>query len=103
MQKNDSDFLIWISKRLVYKYKENPDIIAIIENIIKKYDLEKSTYQDIFFNVHTNISEIINNLTLTNKIFFNKFNEAKEKLEKLEIIQINNTFENLDIDQLFKS
>ena len=31
----DAEFLLWISKRLVFKYKENPNIINIVENIIK--------------------------------------------------------------------
>jgi hypothetical protein len=103
MQQRDSDFLIWIAKRLVYKYKENPDIISIIENIIHKYGLEQSTYQDIFFDVHSNLESIISNLVSTNQIFGEKFNHAKEKLEQLELIKTNGIFENLDVEQLFKS
>lgn len=99
MQQRDSEFLIWIAKRLVYKYKENPDIISVIENIIHKYDLEKSIYQDMFFNVHTDLESIISNLVSTNQLLFDKFNGSKNKSE---LIKTNSIFENLDVEQLFK-
>lgn len=102
MIQNDSEFLLWIAKRLVHKYKENPDIINVVENIIYKYGLEKKTYQDIFTEIHTNIEQTISDLNKTNRLFLDKFNTAKENLQQIEIIEKNSIFENIDLNKLFK-
>lgn len=99
----DSEFLLWIAKRLVYKYKENSDIITIVDSIIKKYCMEKSSYEDIFKQTNTEIEKIIRDLSETNQKFTDKFNTAKEQLIQFDILNKNNIFESINFDKIFRS
>lgn len=101
MHQRDSDFLLWIAKRLVYKYRENPDIVNVVENIITKHGLEQSSYQEIFIDIHSEITGIVDRLSSTNNLFMSKINDANKKLEENRVIKINSSFENLNIDELF--
>lgn len=107
MQKRDADFLVWIAKRLVYKYKENPDIINVVQNIVNDNTLDESVYKNLFLDIHATIDQVVQNLSEQNQIFMSKFQEQQEKLPITNtnistISSTNSLFENLDLSKLFR-
>lgn len=88
-ENNDHDFLLWIAKRLVFKYKEKKDIIHIVENIISRYnDLSKQN-QYFLDQINRTILE------LNSVIKDTKIDNTKILADYID------SFENLNLDTLF--
>ena len=64
----DEQFVLWIAKRLVYKYGENPDIISRIATIVKKQKLERRLYYENNQNTIICIDGVIKSLQDLQKI-----------------------------------
>ena len=102
MTESDKEFLLWIGKRLVYKYRENPEILSIIENIIEKSNSEQSIYHNFFLDTHNTLGKIITDMIKVNKTFSKQFFNAKDQISQPQIEKVNDIFENIDISQMLK-
>ena len=75
MSIEDLEFLFWMSKRLVYRYKENPEILSITSQIVNK--ITKCT------DSNKEISNDTINHTVSIKDSLNKSILAMQNLQKI--------------------
>lgn len=101
----DDEFLLWLAKRLVFKYKESPDIIKQITRIIAKNKVIRSiSFENYSHNqiAVTKVIEYLSNLQKINDSSFqslqNKINFKPESLDKTTPSML----ENIDIDSFLK-
>lgn len=103
MSDNDIQTILWLAKRLVYKYKEDPKIVSTIENILVKEQKEINKYKHICDSNYKNMDIIIDGL---NKIkSYNTITETVvigTELKSSSIDNANELFENFDFNQLTK-
>lgn len=106
MKQEDIEYILWLAKRLVYRYKEDEDIITKIETILKtwKESYLKDKYQKEYIDKHINI--IIENIAHIAKynISFDK-QETIGNVKQLQSEKTNNqtqtSFEDLDLNDIF--
>jgi hypothetical protein len=99
----DSDFLIWMAKRLVYKYRENPDIIKVVDQIISSCSVKNDIYEDFITDISSSIENIIESINQNKQALNNSFLKIQQKIKtKQENILQNSTFDDLDVESLFK-
>jgi hypothetical protein len=102
LNQNDLDYLKWIAQRLVNRYREDPKILVLVDEIIFKIIAEISTYKK-----HTNF--IVKSLPLciktmqdiydgTNKLPQITHNNATQ----ITISKNTETFENINISEILK-
>lgn len=98
----DDEFLLWLSKRLVFKYGENKDIIDIVNAIVLKNQAIQKALDVMTNNVSQKIShnisvasEILKDLQNCKKTIIQSVNESKSKI-------LLSKFEDLDINNLLK-
>jgi len=102
LNQNDLNYLKWIAQRLVNRYREDPKILLIVDDIICKINAEISTYKQYSSFVSRSIidcsktlSEVIN---YTNKLT----SISKNKATQITIDKNTQTFENIDISEILK-
>lgn len=96
----DDNFLIWIAKRLVYKYGENKEIISIVESIVQKNKIMISML-DANNTISLNgIASVITNLVATRKNIEDNNKHIVDEFTKLKHKNQINKFENIDLDSL---
>lgn len=96
----DEEFLLWLAKRLVYKYGENKDILNIVETIIKKHQLIFDIFQE---NNNSIINDLETSMKISSKILNltkNSMDKLRTELTKIKLHSLSNRFEDLDLDQL---
>jgi hypothetical protein len=104
MNKEDIEYLLWIAKRLVYRYQEEQDIIDKTETILKNWQKTFVSYKNKEESIEKYTSSIIENLVKIGT-FNQEFRENLEKEKKKEFSQVvcsGVAFENLDFDDIFK-
>ncbi len=104
MNKEDIEYLLWIAKRLVYRYQEEQDIIDKTETILKNWQKTFVSYKNTEESIEKYTSSIIENLVKIGT-FNQEFREnlAKEKKKEFsEVVCSGVAFENLDFDDIFK-
>lgn len=103
----DDEFLLWIAKRLVFKYNESQDIIKEIHRIIAKNRIIKSICYENHKNTQIALSKVINYLSNWQKIDISsihsldsktKLNIQPESLDKTKI----SSLETMDMDSFLK-
>jgi hypothetical protein len=99
---NDLNYLRWISQRLSVKYKESPEIILIVNNIIEKIEANISTYQHYSNFTTSSVSYCINTLKEIMVYEKNLASISKDLATKAILDKGNNTFENICITKLIK-
>lgn len=82
MLQQDIEYILWLCKRMVYKYDESSDIIKKVENILNNYNNELSLYKEFYLEHRPNT------------------NNHKEILNTQTINNINSIFENIDLSRL---
>ena len=102
LKQNDLDYLKWIAQRLVNRYREDPKILLIVDDIICKINAEISTYKQYNSFVSKSViecssalNEVIN---YTNKLASISNNKATQ----ITIDKNTQTFENIDISEILK-
>lgn len=102
MNTKDSDFLLWMAKRLVYKYRENPDLILVVNKIIDGCSVKTDIYEDFFNSISVSITNIVDNINQNKHDINNSFAKIQQKIkqEQNSVSQIS-TFDNLDVESLF--
>lgn len=99
----DDEFLLWISKRLVFKYGENKEILDIVNAIVSKNQAIYKVLDTMISTMSEKISENINSsskiltdLQNCKKTIIDSVNESKNKI-------LLSKFEDIDISSLLKS
>jgi uncharacterized protein YfkK (UPF0435 family) len=97
---NDENFILWIANRLVFKYKENPEILLITKNIVQQYKEIKQSILDhekFTLSIDQQLKEIQN---FIQKKQTTNIQPLKERIISANKNKYKNTFDNLDIDNL---
>jgi hypothetical protein len=90
---NHKDFILWIANRLVFKYKEDPQILEVAKHIIEQQkEIKKSIVETQEF-----IDNIIKELQERKNIILQPL---KERIILAQKNKYKNTFESIDIDNL---
>lgn len=98
MSDKEIEMILWIAKRLVYKYKEDQKILTTVENILKREKEQISKYQQICELNNKNLSIIVDNL---NKIkSYNSLPNYQTLHKTISAEDTNRFFETFDIDKL---
>lgn len=105
MKQEDVEYILWLSKRLVYRYKEDENIIDKVEHILKlwKEEYVKSNHHKEFIDKHINI--LLENIAKITqyKICYNE-HEPKtvtQSISEQSNSQIHTSFEDLDLNDIF--
>jgi len=102
LTQQDVELLKWVSQRLVNRYGEDPAIILDINNIINRVISERTTYNDLTKTIKTSgaiiISKVGELVDFTNKIP----QIIRDQTVQRTIEMHTNTFDNINIDELFK-
>lgn len=100
MTQKDSNFLLWLAKRLVFKYGENKEILSVVSAIVNKNTMitnsVESLKQNIIEKLNQNIklsTHIIYDLQQSDKNIRESINNAKSDI-------ILSRFEDLNIDEV---
>lgn len=100
MLNKDKEYILWLCKRLVYRYNEDPQILLNVESILEKNQTEIGFYRKTHNEINCSIESAIENLDKIRSSYKTSAqNTQKTYLEK-KINQINTTFENLDIKKI---
>jgi hypothetical protein len=98
MTESDKEFLLWIAKRLVYKYGEKPDIITQVMGLLNRDRTEKNAYQENVQNTLLFISTTIDSLTNMQKICTNlSINNVTKSTENNNL-----SLDNIDMDNFIR-
>jgi hypothetical protein len=99
----DSEFLIWLAKRLVFRYGENKEILTIVNGIVEKNNAIKKSLDSL----NNNISDDINqNIKICYKILDNlkvQSSEIRTTINNVKNEIVLSKFEDLDINSLFRN
>ena len=102
MLKKDQDYILWIVKRLVYKYNEDPKLILNIESILDKNQTELNFYRNTHCSINNEINNAINNLNKIKTSYLTSIKNTQKEYEQNILHKKNTTFEELDINKLLK-
>lgn len=99
----DSEFLIWLAKRLVFRYGESKEILTIVNGIVEKNNAIKKSLDSLNNNVSDGINQNI-------KICYKILNDLKVQSSEIRTT-INNVkneivlskFKDLDMNSLFRN
>ena len=98
----DDEFLLWLAKRLVFKYGENKQIIDIVTSIITKNQAINNSLDSIYTNIEAKIyanikisHEMIKDLQINKSEMVKRINDRKNSM-------ILSTFEDLNVDDIIK-
>jgi hypothetical protein len=103
MNKEDIEYILWIAKRLVYRYQEEQDIIDKTERIIKDWQKTFTEFKNKEESIEKYTSDIISNLVKIgsfNKEFRKNIEEEKNQVSS-KVMSSGVAFENLDFDDIF--
>lgn len=102
LNEKDLNYLQWIAKRLVNKYREDPQILILVDEIIAKIIGENQTnkiYNELITNNIPNCINILQEvLTFNQKIP----TVNRDKTTQLLIDKNTSTFENINLSEIFK-
>jgi hypothetical protein len=102
LNQNDLDYLKWIAQRLVNRYREDPKILLIVDDIISKIIAEISTYKTYNNFIVKSLPSCANTLqeiiNYTNKLS----SITQQTATQITISKNTETFENIDISEILK-
>lgn len=102
LNQNDLEYLRWIAQRLVNRYREDPKILLVVDDIISKIIADISTSKTYNSFILKSIPSCIKNLeeivSYTNKLSTISNHTATQ----ITIDKNTNTFENMDISEIIK-
>ena len=99
MSNTEIEYILWLSKRLVHKYHEDPKIATEVERILFKNQTEIKFYSQIFPSISKYIDDVVLNLHKIKSIYSN-LNSTHENRTTHQIKNANDLFENLDMKSL---
>jgi len=100
MLNKDKEYILWLCKRLVYRYNEDPNILLNIESILEKNQTEINFYRQTHRLINKSINDAICNLNHIKTSYDVSIKETQKNYEQQSANNTNNTFENLDIKKL---
>lgn len=102
LNQNDLEYLRWIAQRLVNRYREDPKILLVVDDIVSKIIAEVSTHKTYSDFVLKSIPSCVKNLqeiiNYSNKLASISHNTAT----KITIDKNTTTFENINLSEIFK-
>jgi hypothetical protein len=100
MDQKDSEYILWLCKRLVYKHNEDPKILIDIEKILEKNKLELGFYRQTHCSISRSIELAVQNLQEIKNNYHASVVNTKKNFVVSEIEKTNKIFENLDLKLL---
>lgn len=97
-----SEYILWLTKRLVYKYKEDPQIVNVVENILIENQSQLSFYKKTHDSIDKFLKASIHNLSEIHSEYNLGLKNKEEEVNKVKLETKNEVFENLDLDNLFQ-
>jgi|688.fasta_scaffold480456_1 hypothetical protein len=98
MNIKDQEYILWLCKRLVNKYKESPEAIRVVENILNENEKELSFYKNAQSHIDRFIDITIKNLSELKNYSVHK----QQKTERLPtIVPADDIFEDINFNNLF--
>ena len=102
LNQNDLDHLRWIAKRLVNRYREDPKILLIVDDIIDKIVGEITSYKNYNDFVSSSIEPCVKNLQEIINYTKNLPSITHNNTTQITIDKNTQTFENIDVSELLK-
>jgi len=103
MTKQDIGYILWLCKRLVNRYKEDPKIYENVASILEKNQKQLSFYEQTHSNIDKYIAESISNLDNIRSSYRSSIIETNKKYIETTNNKTNEMFENLDFNQVLSS
>ena len=100
MLNKDKEYILWLCKRLVYRYNEDPQILLNVESILEKNQTEIGFYRKTHNEINCSIEDAINNLEKIKLSYHSSAENAKKQYIQKQTEKTNSTFENLDVTKL---
>lgn len=97
-----SEYILWLTKRLVYKYNEDPQIINEVENILNENQSKLSFYRDSHELINKSLKASIHNLSEIYSEYSLKIQNKETQYSKKSIEIKNEIFQDLDLNELFR-
>lgn len=98
MTDSDKEYILHLCKRLVYRYKENSEIINAVEKILSKNEEELSFYRDSHQHIDRFIDITISNLSELKNYSVSRL-PKKERVPT--IVPPDDLFEDINLNNLF--
>jgi hypothetical protein len=95
------NYLLWLCKRLVYKYNEDPQIIKTVEEILQKCQSEISFYRQTHQCINQKLDEAIGSLNQIKTSYAQSISNANKDYSENKIKESSTFFEQLDIEGFF--
>jgi hypothetical protein len=102
LNQNDLEYLRWIAQRLVNRYREDPKILLVVDNIVCKIIAEISTHKTYSDFILKSIPSCVKNLQEVIS-YSNKLTSISDHTStQITIDKNTETFENIDISEILK-
>ena len=102
IDQKDIDYLRWVAQRLVNRYREDPKILLVVDDIVSKIIAEISTnksYSDfILMSIPSCVKNLQEVIDYSNKLTSMSHNTATQ----ITIDKNTTTFENINLSEIFK-
>ena len=95
------EYILWLTKRLVYKYKEDPQIVNTVEDILINNQNELMFYKKTHESIDNFLKSSLRNLSEIHSEYTGLKNKEKE-FSKDSLKNKSDVFENLNLDDIFK-
>lgn len=100
MNKKSSEYIIWLCKRLVYKYNEDPKILLEIQKILEQNEQELVFCRQTHRSISNSIDIAVQNLQTIKNNYGASLVNARQEFAESQIQKTNKTFENFDIKSI---
>jgi len=101
MTSRDREYILWLSKRLINKYKEDPKIYDNVVAILDKDQKQLAFYQQTHSYIDKYISASIDNLDQIRSSYKLSIVDTNKQYSSQTTIKTNEMFENLDLNTIF--
>jgi hypothetical protein len=102
LNQHDLDYLKWIAQRLVNRYREDPKILLVVDDIVSKINSNISVYKTYNQFVEQSVISCIRTLREVSNYNSNLSLMIDDESRKITIDKISNTFENINISEIIK-
>jgi len=96
------EYILWLTKRLVYKYKEDPQIVKTVENILINNQKELIFYKKTHESIDNFLKASLHNLSEIHSEYTIGLKNKEKEFSKDSLKHKSDLFENLNLDHILK-
>jgi hypothetical protein len=100
MNKKNREYILWLCKRLVYRYNEDPKILLEIQKILEQNEQELFFCRQTHYSISKSIDVAVQNLQAIKNNYGASLITAKKQFTESQIQKTNEIFENFDIKSI---